>query len=323
MEIRKNKICIIGVYFGKFPRYIDLWLKSCAYNPTIDFFVFCDEYIDKVPSNVCIIKSSLSDFKKRASKVLGFECVLNHAYKLCDYKPIYGLVYKDYVAEYDYWGHCDFDLIFGDLQFFFDQYSLYNYDRFHSLGHLSLYRNTDEVNRRYQCEGSNVDYREVFSCDRSCVFDEIPGMTAIYMKNNFSMFTKNIYVDVASVYDRYRIIEQYSLDKKAINYPYQIFYWENGKCYRAFFDNGKLYEEEYQYIHFKKRANFEVEFDTDKENSFYITKYGFIPKHSAVNEKIISKYNPYKGKLFERFELFKYMFKQQFVRIKRRIRVRD
>lgn len=323
MRFSKNKICIIGVYFGVFPNYISLWLKSCEYNPEIDFLIFSDSKLQDCPENVRVVSMTLNEIKERASKELGFECVLDRPYKLCDYKPLYGIVFKDYLADYDYWGHCDFDLIFGDLKGFFDRYELYKYDRFHALGHLSLYRNTDEVNGRYKCEGSAHNYKETFITPESCVFDEMPGMTAIYLKNGFPFFTDNIYIDIASVYDRYRIIEEYALDKKTINYPQQIFYWENGKCYRAFFDHGKLHEEEYQYIHFKKRANFEVKFDTDKENAFYITKYGFIPKHGAVTEEIIGKYNPYRGELFERFEFYRYMFKQLSLRIKRKIKVRD
>ena len=31
------KVCIIGIYFGQFPNYFDLWLKSASYNYSIDF----------------------------------------------------------------------------------------------------------------------------------------------------------------------------------------------------------------------------------------------------------------------------------------------
>ena len=90
---------------------------------------------------------TLVKMKTLAQNVLGFDVCLDRPYKCCDFKPIYGLIFKEYVSEYEYWGHCDFDLIFGDLQSFFDRYDLYKYDRFIPLGHLSLYRNTDEVNR--------------------------------------------------------------------------------------------------------------------------------------------------------------------------------
>ena len=37
-----NKTVIIGVYFGKFPEYFDLWLKSAEYNRNVDFLIFTD-----------------------------------------------------------------------------------------------------------------------------------------------------------------------------------------------------------------------------------------------------------------------------------------
>ena len=53
MDEKKNiKIAIIGVYFGKFPEYFDLWLESCKKNAKIDFFVFTDQEIVNKPKNV-------------------------------------------------------------------------------------------------------------------------------------------------------------------------------------------------------------------------------------------------------------------------------
>lgn len=298
----KNKICVIGVYFGKFPNYFALWLKSCACNPTIDFHLFTDCEVVDSPANVFWHKTTLAEIKNRATNILGFEASLERSYKICDYKVLYGLLFSDFVSSYDFWGHCDFDLIFGDLSCFFDAYKLYDYDRFNALGHLSLYRNTETVNNYFRLDGGRHSYREVYSSEKNCVFDEMPGMTQIFLKNNLPLFTKRIYADIASIYDRYRIIENYCLDAKPVNYPYQIFYWENGKCFRAYFVNKALYKEELQYVHFKKRPNFTVDFDVDEVNAFYITKYGFWPKQGEVTLDVIRRYNPYKGMFYEWME---------------------
>ena len=215
------------------------------------------------------------------------------------------MIFQDYLASYDYWGHCDFDLIFGDLQGYFDRYNLYDYDRFHALGHLSLYRNTLEVNERFRLDGASHNYKTVYSSDHIFVFDEMPGMTALYLKNGYPFFTKNIYADIASVYKRFRIIEEYSLDEKPCNYPKQIFYWENGKCYRAYFKKKRLCKEEYQYIHFKKRGNLPFSFNPAANNAFYITPKGFFEKAGEVTPEIIDRLNPYTP-LAERVEFFKY-----------------
>ena len=53
---------------------------------------------------------------------------------------------------------------------------------------------------------------------------------------------------------------------------------ENGKCYREWIQGRQLLKEEYVYIHFKKRPNFNVDFDIEAVNSFYITNIGFVER---------------------------------------------
>ena len=314
-----QKICIIGVYFGKLPNYFPLWLTSCEHNPEIDFLVFTDASIARTPKNVRIITLTLQQMKERAQGLFDFPIQLEKPYKCCDYKPLYGLIFSDYVAQYDYWGHCDFDLVFGDLQRLLVEHNLNAYDRYLPLGHLSLYRNTPEVNHRYKCDGSAYSYNQTFSTDAICVFDEMPGMTAVYLKNAFPMFTKRVFVDIATTYYRYRIGEIYTLDVKPINYNEQIFYWENGKTYRAYYDNGKLYTEEYLYIHFQKRPDFTVSFDPQKIDAFYITNTGFYPKTGAITKQIIHELNPYPGKWKELYEKTKRWIRDKSKAVERRI----
>lgn len=316
----EQKICVIGVYFGRLPNYFSLWLKSCESNPKIDFYIFTDCCFSDTPKNVKMIPMTLTEMKERAQRLFDFPIRLETPYKCCDYKPLYGLIFSDYVSGYDYWGHCDFDLIFGDLQYLLHENNLGAYDRFLSLGHLSLYRNTEEVNLRYMCDGSNHSYKDTFSVDTSCVFDEMPGMTAIYLKNKFPMFTGRIFVDIATVYHRYRIIDCYTLDEKPINYRYQIFYWQNGKTFRAYFDGNTLHKEEYLYIHFQKRPNFCVSFDSNDVEAFYITNTGFYPKTGEVTKQIIKKLNPYPGKWKEKYEKSKRWFRDQSNRVKNKLR---
>ncbi len=312
--MRDNKICVISAYFGKVPNYFPLWLKSCENNPEVDFLFVTDDVIAEHPSNVIVHKTTLEAVKSKASEILGFEASLERPYKMCDYKPMYGVLFADMLSQYDYWGHCDIDLIFGDLQHYFEKYDLYRYDRFLPLGHLSLYKNSEEINNRYKSELLINNYIEVFSNDKSYIFDEIGGMTPFYANSSYPFFKKRVFADIASIYERYRLIEEYIYDEKPKNYPKQIFLWENGKCYREWMIGGKLFKEEYIYVHFKKRPNFKVEFDVKAVDAFYITKFGFVPKAQITDQEIIQKLNPYEGKLhefkeFARFKSLKYIRK--------------
>ena len=63
--------------------------------------------------------------------------------------------------------------------------------------------------------------------------------------------------------------------------------------YRAYYIKHQLFIEEYAYIHFKCRPNFNVDFNIDEVDSFYVTPIGFVPKGGDVTEEDIDKYNPY------------------------------
>lgn len=89
-----------------------------------------------------------------------------------------------------------------------------------------------------------------------------------------------------------------------MNYPYQVFYWENGKLGRAYIKDGELCYEPFMYVHIKKRKFKDISFDMDKAEAFYITSDEFICRD--INEKIsketIKKYNPYYGAVYEWLE---------------------
>ena len=286
-----SDICIIGVYFGKIPPNANLWLKSCAYNPTIDFLIISDQRFVELPDNVKVYKCTLEEMKCRASKALDMPVSLGRPYKCCDYKPIYGLIFSDLIKGYSYWGHCDFDLIFGDLRFFFNKYDLYKYDKFLSLGHLSLYRNEEEVINRFKLPGALHSYDKVYSSDQIFVFDEMCGIVPIYKKHNFPFFSERIFADITPIHRRLTLSRKIYNKKPDKNYHKQIFYWENGKVFRDYWKCGNKCKEEFAYIHFRERKL--CIDDNSIENAFYIVPKGFIIKSSESTPNDVKMYNRY------------------------------
>lgn len=297
--MKELKIAVIGFYYGKFPDWIQYWLKSCSTNPTIDFFIVTDLKLINKPNNVHIINLSFKETKDLFENKLNMTISLDKPYKLCDYKPLYGLFLEDYIKDYDYWGHCDFDLIWGDIREYINKYNLSYYDKFLPLGHLSLYKNTTEVNNFFKLDGSLCgDYNNVFTSDRSFAFDEIDGIYSIYNKNNLSMFKYRVFADLNKDHKRFKL----KFGDK--NYKYQAFYYEYGKTYRAFIKDNKVFSEEYMYIHFRRKLKVENNIDWENIDSFFISPLGIIPKVKpglpSVDE--ILKYNENPGSFYELLE---------------------
>jgi hypothetical protein len=210
-----HKICFIIPYFGKnFPDYFDYFIKSAKWNPTIDFLIFTDiNYFCEEP-NITFEKFSLKDFNLLATDKLEMTISIDEPYKLCDFKPAYGKIFEDYLSDYEFWGHCDIDLIFGNIRNFMNEKVLNNYDVISSRkeylsGFFTLYRNNNEINNLFK---KSKDWVMIFKEKENFCFDEcnfqfynlflgknlfeleseIESMTHVVYKNNIRTHLKTI-----------------------------------------------------------------------------------------------------------------------------------
>lgn len=316
MEGTQKSICVIACYFGKFPVYFELWLQSCSYNPTVDFLIYTDcNYEKELPSNVSVKQTTLMEIKKRVEETVGFPVSLEKAYRLCDFKPLYGTIFKTDLEKYDFWGFCDLDIVIGNIRKFVTDDMLEKYDKINRWGHLSFQRNTEECNQRYRLDAERYGYKEVLTGTRDFGFDEYDYIS-IYKKYGFPIciLAENLYADIRARHKRFCV-------KGDDNYKEQIFYWENGAVYREYLDrDNQLKKNEYLYIHFKQRGKLPVHFkeNSGRMNSFYITNTGFYEKKDKVTEEIIQKYNPYPGEKYEKYEDIRYRLKYDIRKFKRK-----
>lgn len=195
-----NKIIIFICYYGEFPWYFSYFLHSCKFNSTIDFLIFSDiKFTFQLPANVRIIDKSIHELKVIASKKLGFEVNFENFYKLCDFKPAYGLIFEDYAQGYDFWGQSDIDIIYGSIRNFMTDEFLRKYDFIsvrhdYTTGCFALYRNTELIRNIFK---RSKDYKTVFSnsqhyCFDECNFawDELTGGKSIFeVKTEIESFT--------------------------------------------------------------------------------------------------------------------------------------
>lgn len=308
------RICIIGVYFGKLPSYFDLWHRSVKCNSNIDFLLFTDQIIDNVANNLQVIQSDLKGIKTLIESKLGYSVSLEKPYKCCDFRPAFGEIFDDYLKEYDYWGYCDFDMIFGDLSSYFINYRIWEYDRFLPMGHLGLYRNTIDNNQIYKTDiKEKNNYKKVFTDYNNYAFDE-QGAKRIFKSLGLPFFEDRIFADISKIYKRFRL----ALDD--INYDNQVFYWEKGKVMRAYYELGNIYYDEFIYIHFKERGALSIYGDCLNSPRFFITQSGFYASDlSCITIQEIKKYNLFPGATVEKQELKTYRKQERYDRIIRRI----
>ena len=180
------RIVFIITYMGKFPWYFPYFLHSCRYNPTVDFLIFTDNDDPNLdlPVNVKIIPYSLEQFKADAAKALEFEVVAESGYKLCDFKPTYGAIFADYIRDYDFWGYCDIDIIFGNIRSFMTDELLNEYDVISArhdylTGCFALYRNQPYFRELFK---QSKGYRKVYTRSRYVSFDETSFAFEEYIK---------------------------------------------------------------------------------------------------------------------------------------------
>lgn len=312
-----HKILIILPYFGKFPSYFSLFLKSCQYNPTIDWLIITDikeEY--DYPENVKVVYKTFDDLKAYFQNKFDFQITLHKPYKLCDYRPAYGYIFEEYVSGYDFWGHCDLDLLFGDLRSFITEDKLNKYDKIGHLGHLTLYRNSDEINKMFLYKANGIErFREVFTTENSCIFDEWDDLSinkiCLYKEN--SLYLWNDFLDIYPFDDnllrvtRKINMNDYSWSEEINRTPLYIT-WENGKVFSNFRKKGKWYKEEFAYVHFQKRK-MDVCFDEECSNILCLPDR-FVSNDDKKKQKYLLKTNLHrvfnKKRIKKSYQSFRY-----------------
>ena len=115
--IRQSKVALVCIQIGPWPPNIELFLRSCAWNPSIDWLVFSDHPLPmECACNVFRIPATLEGLRKRFKELLGRPIALDIPYKLCDYRPMFGELFSEELEDYDFWGQCDFDVTFGRIR---------------------------------------------------------------------------------------------------------------------------------------------------------------------------------------------------------------
>lgn len=132
----------ITPYFGEFPEWMEKYkahfeevLRPAGYDWLLD--------------------TDLEGFKKRVKDKLGIDYPgLPGTGKVWDYRGALGFLYEEEIKGYDFWGHTDFDVVYGDVNkwvtdVFLAELDMHSNHNTYVNGCWSLYRNIPEVNKLF------------------------------------------------------------------------------------------------------------------------------------------------------------------------------
>lgn len=258
--------CYIIPYFGKFPDYFPLFLKSCEFNPSFNWLIFTDDdTIYNFPKNVKKINLTFSEFQNIVQSKFDFKIALRTPYKLCDYKPAYGYLFEEYLTDYMYWGHCDVDTIMGNLSHFLTYDFMKKYDKLFCLGHMTLYKNTFENNRVFMSHYNGAYlYKSVYTTDKICWFDEEwndeNNINRIFLSQKKNVFLDDLSFNVYFPKTRFLRTKYVGIGNGGNIHGYMkekykdaLYLWKTGCLMRFFIKDDEIVKEEFLYIHLQHR----------------------------------------------------------------------
>ncbi|UCG35802.1 MAG: hypothetical protein JSW17_03110 [Candidatus Omnitrophota bacterium] len=258
-----KKIILINIYIGKLPNWINLFLQTCKNNPTIDWLIFSnDKTPNNTPPNVKIVNTDLNRIVSLARKKTDTKVRIFETRAICNLKPAYGVIFEDYLHDYDFWGHCDLDIMCGDIRKFItekmlDQYDVISSCILHIAGPFTIYRNCAKINYLFK---ENPKYKEAFEKGKNVGFDEV-GFGKEYFGFDLTVTQAQekglikVAMQKVALRDKNNkkwlknLIKKVKPIKKHIKFEREkagICYYKNGKIFH------KKTNEEFMYFHFLK-----------------------------------------------------------------------
>lgn len=276
-------IVIFIPYFGKLPQYFEAFCNSSAMEG-VKFKVFTD---DTTISSIALPQNfsyEIWTFEKMQSLVENrVSAKLFSPYKLCDYRPLYAILFKEYLETCEYWGYCDIDVIMGDIVGWLESIDYAKYDRIGRYGHFTIYK-SDEYHNYLPLKKiedapliTRLDF--VKKTAYPCNFDEI-GMNIIY-KNAGLKFYENVPFLGST-------IDYLHLHSVQFRNQDQVWIRDKNKVYSLTYDDShNVIRTEYAYMHFML---FNPKLTTSWTDKMCVTAEKIFSCDHLSDMEIISKY---------------------------------
>lgn len=263
----KYRICFVVPYFGKLQNYFPLFLKTCERNDGFHWLIFTDDDTPyNYPENVTRVPMTFEDVKRMIQSKLDFPISLERPYKLCDYRPLYGYIFAEWLKDYTHWGHCDTDTIMGSLKKFITDEMLDEYDKIFQLGHMAIYKNNEEINRIAMRPLNGVEIgKQILQNPKNCWFDEEwdpehnTSVNKILKAYGKKIFMEDLSLNIGfrdARFVRCKFVGKDFSDNFGFEFEElkdAVYQWKEGNLFRQYKEDGKLIREDFPYMHMQQR----------------------------------------------------------------------
>jgi len=238
-----SSIKIIIPYFGQWPEWINLFIQSCQYNPSIDWLFVTDcGRPDIQAENIEFFNISFNDYKALISRKLNIDFSRATPYKLCDIKPAYGFIHHQQLQGYDFFGFGDLDLVYGNLRHFLtedvlQQYQLISTHSNRISGHFCLLRNDPQMMTAFK---QIPDWKKLFEDPEHLSIDESKFTKVFIPHRKHPYWLKKLYGLFSPYWRNNYFREQFSTILSPIpwadgSYEHpQQWYWNQGRLTNKF-----------------------------------------------------------------------------------------
>lgn len=185
-----NNAAIFLPYYGTPPPYFGAYLKSLE-GKDFDVLWISDLEVPHHPDNFKICRMSLDNVIAQAEKALQTKIVINGGRRLCDFRPMYGLIFEDLISNYGYWGWGDCDLVYGNAFNGFiertvatGQYDAISLHRAYMSGPTCFFRNSRRMKNLFRETDNWCQVCAFEGPGGVCIFDECGGQFHARLSSN-------------------------------------------------------------------------------------------------------------------------------------------
>lgn len=146
---------VIDYFQGKWPEWFPLFLETCRWNPTVNWLFHTDcPVVETHIDNVAFQHMTYEAYVDHVNRKLNVRFHPKSNYKLCDLRPMYGVLWEEDIRGFDFFGYGDLDVVYGNIRDFYTSEVLENdvisTHEWCLSGHLCLLRNCEPVKLAFE-----------------------------------------------------------------------------------------------------------------------------------------------------------------------------